>query len=346
MPQNPSPRLGRPQQTTQQTTQQATQQATQQTTQQATQQTQSEGLHRATIAAPETPKPVFARHETFHPRFGWLKKGFDRAAADPGVFLADDATVRLGVGKNMVRSIRYWCSAFKLLAEDQPTELGYALLGDRGWDPYLEDPASLWLLHWHLLQPPCQATTWHFVFNEVRGSEFTEEQLRNDLLDYSERLPGRTAESSLRKDLSCWLRMYVSQPPARRAKDSEESLDCPFAELGLVQRMGDRQHFAFRVGAKPTLPAAVVVYAALQQARAAGSTARTMPLGQLLYGVNSPGVVFKLDEAALAGAIEQMASQWPALSLAEAAGKLQFGFNVEDPALLAQEILECYYASR
>jgi len=23
---------------------------------------------------------VFARHETFHPRFGWLKKGFDRAS--------------------------------------------------------------------------------------------------------------------------------------------------------------------------------------------------------------------------------------------------------------------------
>ncbi len=25
---------------------------------------------------------IFARHETFHPRFGWLKKGFDRALAD------------------------------------------------------------------------------------------------------------------------------------------------------------------------------------------------------------------------------------------------------------------------
>ncbi|HEY9663495.1 MAG TPA: DUF4007 family protein, partial [Allocoleopsis sp.] len=64
---------------------------------------------------------VFARHETFHPRFGWLKKGFNHASKDPEVFLREDSPIRLGVGKNMVRSIRYWCSAFKLLDENQPT---------------------------------------------------------------------------------------------------------------------------------------------------------------------------------------------------------------------------------
>ncbi|MGB3507947.1 MAG: DUF4007 family protein [Microcoleaceae cyanobacterium] len=58
---------------------------------------------------------VFARHETFHQRFGWLKKGFDAAQNNPEVFLKEDATVHLGVGKNMVRSIRYWCNTFKCL---------------------------------------------------------------------------------------------------------------------------------------------------------------------------------------------------------------------------------------
>jgi hypothetical protein len=74
----------------------------------------------------------------FTPGFGWLKKGFDQATQDPAIFLQDDATVRLGVGKNMVRSIRYWCSAFKLLEEDCPTEFGQQLLGLTGWDPYLK----------------------------------------------------------------------------------------------------------------------------------------------------------------------------------------------------------------
>ena len=55
--------------------------------------------------------PIFARHETFHPRFGWLKKGYDAAVKNNNIFLEEDAAVTLGVGKNMVRSIRYWCSA-------------------------------------------------------------------------------------------------------------------------------------------------------------------------------------------------------------------------------------------
>ena len=88
----------------------------------------------------------FARHETFHPRYGWLKKGYDLAAADPGAFLDPKASVRLGVGKNMVRAIRYWCKASKLVQEmpppdrprvfhSYPTEIGRQLLSADGWDP-------------------------------------------------------------------------------------------------------------------------------------------------------------------------------------------------------------------
>ena len=83
--------------------------------------------------------------------------------------MREDATTLFGVGKNMVRSIRYWCTAFKVLVEMQEkssrarenlaTPFGAKLLADDGWDPYLEDPASLWLLHRYLLKPPCYATT-------------------------------------------------------------------------------------------------------------------------------------------------------------------------------------------
>ena len=65
--------------------------------------------------------PVFARHETFHPRFGWLKKGFDKAIENPDVFLSEAAPSILGVGKNMVKAIKYWCIAFKVLEEIKRT---------------------------------------------------------------------------------------------------------------------------------------------------------------------------------------------------------------------------------
>lgn len=47
---------------------------------------------------------TFARHETFHPRWGWLKKGFEMSGIDSRIFLAEFAPVKLGVGKNMVRA--------------------------------------------------------------------------------------------------------------------------------------------------------------------------------------------------------------------------------------------------
>ncbi len=72
-----------------------------------------------------TVNPIFANHETFHPRFGWLKKGFDAAKKNPDIFSQDDAPVRLGVGKNMVRAIRYWSSAFKIIDKNNlPTRFG------------------------------------------------------------------------------------------------------------------------------------------------------------------------------------------------------------------------------
>lgn len=282
---------------------------------------------------------VFARHETFHPRFGWLKKGFDRASRDPDVFLQEDAPVRLGVGKNMVRSIRYWETTFKLLEGDRPTDFGEQLLGENGWDPYLEDPVSLWLLHWKLLEQPCFATAWDFTFNRFRQVEFTFEDLFYQLCEYRDREAPRISDSSLKKDVSCLLRMYVVQPT--KSQVSEDSLDCPFTGLGLIHTAGDSRHYTFRVGQKPNLTPEIVVYACLQH-HARSSSARTIPIANLLYNSGSPGLVFKLTESALCDAIEAVARRWEQISLSDAAGKLQFSFE-DEPLRLAADILDRYY---
>ncbi|WP_204137857.1 DUF4007 family protein [Halomicronema sp. CCY15110] len=284
---------------------------------------------------------VFARHETFHPRFGWLKKGFDRAAENPKVFLEDNAPVRLGVGKNMVRSIRYWCNAFELLEGDGPTQFGEALLSNAGWDSYLEDPASLWLLHWQLLQQPCHATAWHFTFNHFHKVEFTYEDLYYALCEYRDREATRIADSSIKKDVSCILRMYAGQNA--KASLSEDALECPFTDLRLIQTAGDKRHYAFRIGPKQNLPAEIIVYAALIFAEGASKTARTISIANLLYDIGSPGLIFKLNESALCDAIERVKHPFKELSIDDAAGKLQFTFRTEHPSELAKQVLASYY---
>jgi hypothetical protein len=300
--------------------------------------------------------PFFARHETFHPRYGWIKKGFDAAKANPKLFLQEDAPVQLGVGKNMAGSIRYWCNAFKILENDIPSEFGDRLLGENGWDQYLEDPATLWLLHWNLLKPSCNAAAWYFTFNIFRENEFTQDDLFNALCDYRDSIAPRIVASSVKKDITCILRMYVQQAtPTRvthggnpqdrtRSKKgiSEESLDCPFAQLGLIHTAGDSRHFTFRIGAKTSLPVEIIVATCLEYASLVGRAQRTISISRLVYDIGSPGMAFKLSESAVCNAIEQVARWSNSIFLSDSAGLIQFSFRSQ-PEALAEDILDKYY---
>src|SRR4051812_33550658 len=123
----------------------------------------------------------FSGHETFVFRYGWLKKAVDAIFDDPKTFNGDEAIVTLGLGKNMVKSLRHWSLATRMLEEEgkknggalRPTDLGMFLLGPQGADPYLEDPNTLWILHWNLLSNRDRCTTWFWVFNLISSNEFT-----------------------------------------------------------------------------------------------------------------------------------------------------------------------------
>jgi hypothetical protein len=276
---------------------------------------------------------AFARHETFHPRYGWMKKGVDAVEEDPQAFVRDDASLVLGVGKNMVRAIRYWCHATKVL-QDAPgarragsvsTPFGRQLLGAGGIDPYLENLGSLWLLHWRLLEPPCIATAWHFAFNAFGRPEFTLDEMNAALADYVTReFPtARLASSSLKKDVSCIARMYAETSTASGI--SEDSIHCPFVELGLLRATAPRT-FAFVMGAKPGLTHWIIAAAALQFAARSDSNARTISLSRLLHSPGSPGLVFKLTEAALYSALEEAARGDEVLALNDSGGLIQLSF--------------------
>jgi hypothetical protein len=175
----------------------------------------------------------FSGHETFTLRYAWLKKAMDALDQRPDVFSAEDAMVELGVGKNMVRSIRHWAVTCRMAEEAssgrglQPSELGRALFLAPGWDPYTEDDGTLWLIHWQIATNMTRATTWYWAFNILREQEFTTEALTTGL----ERLVShhewtRISESTLKSDVSCFLRTYAT---GKRGVTStfEDSLDCP-----------------------------------------------------------------------------------------------------------------------
>ncbi|MCD5401681.1 DUF4007 family protein [candidate division NPL-UPA2 bacterium] len=285
------------------------------------------------------------RHETFTPRYGWLKKGYEATIRDGNVFKAPDAIERLGVGKNMVSSIRFWCQVFKLIEPNDKrymgrTELGYRLLDDKGWDPFLEDIASLWLLHWQLFTPPLEIVSWSLAFNNCSLWSFDIKQLSGVIINVSQRYPKLAAlsENSFERDASCFLRMYAESLPE---KGSE--IECPFTQLGIIRRAEEDNLFCFDVTEKQTLP--VLIFAAVcfsYMAFYVPSGQKTISLHRLTYDFNSPGVVFKLPESIVGSYLDMASKKIDGISLVDVMGSVQLHFN-DEPRVLYWHALEKYY---
>ncbi|WP_026370531.1 DUF4007 family protein [Kallotenue papyrolyticum] len=288
----------------------------------------------------------FAGHETFPFRYGWLTKAVAGVREDPLIFTREAAIVRLGVGKNMVASIRHWGLATRLLAEQGTggltvTPLG-ALLLEQG-DPFLEDPASLWIIHWLLATNPSRAATWWLALARYPQPDFTKTRLVRYIVEFAERHGLRVKESTVIRDVDCFVRTYL---PSRTASKRliEDSFDCPLVELGLIQPTPDGEHFQFNIGPKPGLPAAVVAFALCEYWARTRPERQTLAFNDALYGEASPGQVFKLDENTLMA----YAEAWPELTdgrlqLDETAGLKQF---YRSAPIDAMELLARYYADR
>jgi uncharacterized small protein (DUF1192 family) len=300
----------------------------------------------------EATRPVFARHETFHPRHGWFRKAVVGVRDSDQIFTADDATVRLGVGKNMVRAIRFWATAAKVIEPfpnpEHPrvpryveSNLSRALFSEDGWDPWLESTASLWLLHWMMMRPPSILPVWWIALNDFQSVEFS----GDDLARYAtEAVAGieawsEVAASSVKKDVDCFLRTY-SGASGREVID--DGIDCPFRSLGLLAAVpGERGTYRFLVGSKPTLPDEIVAFACLDfVGHQAGM--RTATLTRLTVDPGSPGRIFRLDEDAIYEALLRLQERGLPLSVAAVGGINQFVWTGV-PDELAWYVLTGYF---
>lgn len=239
----------------------------------------------------------FAGHETFPLRLLWLKKVYEavKGGASAGTFKEQDAIARFGVGRNMAAAMRYWALASGFFEEVErivrPTALGDLILPEGGYDPYLEHPATIWLVHWHVASSSDMTTTAFYAFNALAAVEFNPATLVDALLSLAEAKHWRATRGTLKRDVEVFLRSYVR----RSDWQSEDAAEPLLAELGLIREARLGGWYEFARGPKPTLPGGVFALA-LEHfwEQQGGSSALTAE--QICYEPGSPGRVFKLDE--------------------------------------------------
>jgi len=118
---------------------------------------------------------AFGRHETFHLRYSWIPKGLQLYQSNNAIFSdPNKATMELGVGKNMVNAIKYWLKACQLTDKNNKiTDIAKKLFLDNGYDPFLEDQTTLWIIHWLIASNTKSATTIAWFFSKYYKSEFS-----------------------------------------------------------------------------------------------------------------------------------------------------------------------------
>lgn len=257
---------------------------------------------------PHLEQASFSGHETFPFRYAWLKKAVDHVTRDAEIFVREDAMVKLGVGKNMVQSIKHWAKATGILEEKKEipnnrgralrvTKLGKELLGNNGWDPYLEDPGTLWLLHWQLANAPTEATTWYWVFNQLNRIEFTRADLVEELMRLIEQHNwSRVSDVSVRRDVDTFVRTY-SAPRMTKRVVMEDRVECPLVDLSLLGLGSDDETIVLRRQDHATLSAEIFIFGLIEFIRQRGTRASSISLEEILFAPGSPGRVFSLNES-------------------------------------------------
>ncbi len=270
-------------------------------------------------------KKIFAGHESFNCRPLWLKKGYDFIKS--GKLFSDvSAIVNLGVGKNMVNAIEYWMKSFDLLDSNKNlTTLAEFLFGENGKDPYLENPASLWLLHYSLIKTQ-KASLYSILFNNFRREriEFTKDNLIHFVELQCERESISINRNSVKKDIDVLLKTYVK--PQRTKRNFEEEYSGLFIDLMLIKRFGmteqNEQIYNININEHGNIPFEIILFVILDQFE----NMESISFFKLMYDKNSPGICFSLNEDGLANHIKNIIANYN-ITFTEDAGIKELQIN-------------------
>ena len=241
----------------------------------------------------------FKGHESFYIRRGWLYKGLKHVQKREDIFLAKEAMEELGLGSNMVKSLRYWLQATGLTRE--VNEGGKRVqhmtpLGELVWefDPYMEEMGTLWLLHLQLASNQELATSWYEFFNEFSMQEFQKE-------DFVRFIQGKAeaAESSLGSDFDCLMSTYIPRSLLKGKVDPESNMECPLGNLQLIGYTSSKDKIYRRQKISGSaVPECIFMSALMEEA----GERKEISLQEMLSGgQDKPGAgrLFQLDLVAL-----------------------------------------------
>ena len=288
-----------------------------------------------TMSNSKVKKYTFSGHESFPCKTLWLKKGYDFVVAGDD-FNSPEAVIGLGVGKNMVASIRFWLRVFGVTENDKPTVLADYLFNDQnGKDKYLEDIATLWLLHFNLVFLE-EATLYNMFFCGVQRERTHFE--REQVLTYVKMRMVEANKMTLfnantvKKDIGVLLQNYTLP----RKAQSNEDFSTLLIDLDLIRQSSEGKDYYFNVDGKRKVTKEIFLYGLLKLKKQQGDN--TIPYDTIQEKI---GLVFCMQDFETIEMLKQLASDYSQyFAYSDVAGIKQIQFTKD---LNVKQVLDDYY---
>src|ERR1700680_812546 len=287
----------------------------------------------------------FSGHESFPLRYAWLPKAVRVIAKESKAFAdEEDAMVELGLGKNMVRALRFWVQATGVAKPNadglEVTDFGRSVFLDDEGDPFLEDVQTLWLLHWKLsthVREPLFA--WDYLLNRWQEPEIARSRAIRAFQFEAEAMGRKLSRVTIEQHFDVFMHSYIPTR-GRKADVQEDNLDCPLVQLNLVEQVDERipdnstkseAIYAFRRDEKPEISLGLFCFCLNDFWEARHANEKTIAFREVAVGHGSPGQIFKLPEAEVRERLDSIAADSDGVFEFEESAALQTVFRPERP---------------
>ena len=211
---------------------------------------------------------VINKHGSFYVRSGWGTKIIQAVEADNMIFSPaneQEAVDRIGLGRVMIKALRYWADASGLTTEEKvqggiaerKTDLFDLLEAN---DRYFQKLGSLLLLHRNIALNEENATAWYWAFNEFDKQAFTKEEFVDGLHYFLAVNEMTIKKAAVDKELNCFKNTYLAEKKFDIKTVMDEDTYPFFGSLHLL-RINEEKKFEKTYLTKAEMPLHILIYA-------------------------------------------------------------------------------------
>lgn len=274
-------------------------------------------------------------NESFILREGWIKKGLTEVEKNPKIFNDKDAVIYLGIGSNMVKSLKFYLTTMNLIKNKEGknngvelTDLAKLILE---YDKYLEDIFTIYLLHLNFVTDDYNAFVANYIFNNFDNTKLDKDNIQEQIEEYLKYNNITYSEKSLKDDINSFIKMYTKS----EIEDPETDLNSPFSDLYLLKKINNNKITKLK-SEYSNLNMYIVYYALVKMLK---EDKNNISIESILNTKDSVGKLLNLDKSLLNVYLEEM-KKAKLIEINKTAGLDMIYFN---HILTEEEIIKEYF---